>query len=303
MKFTRILKHVVVKPGRRVRMHDFDPAWVPTPELGALEGDALKDKAQNILQENRQKLAHAQEMLWASDSHSVLIILQAMDAAGKDGTIAHVMSGVNPQGCRVQSFKEPSTEELDHTFLWRIMKATPERGQIVIFNRSHYEDVLVVKVHPEYLNAARLPSPGPARGREFWRDRYEDINAMERHLVRNGTLILKFFLNVSRAEQKKRFLARIDDPAKNWKFALADVRERALWDNYMEAYEAALTHTSTEWAPWHIIPADNKWVTRAMVSLIVAESIERLGAKYPMLSEPERKILAGARKILISEKD
>lgn len=293
MKADKVIKRLRIKPGQKVRLKDFDPAWIPTDEMAALKDESVKDRAREILEENRKRLSHAQEVLWASDTYSVLVVLQAMDAAGKDGTIRHVMSGVNPQGCRVQSFKEPSSEELDHTFLWRAMKATPERGQIMIFNRSHYEDVLVVRVHPELLESGRVPTK--LRGKKLWSERFEDINAMERHLARNGTLILKFFLNVSKDEQRKRFLDRIDDPSKHWKFSLGDVRERGLWPRYMKAYEEALTHTSTEWAPWHVIPADNKWVTRALVSMVMAEAIEGLGVTYPAVSEAQVRELKKAR--------
>src|SRR4051794_14355295 len=226
-------------------------------ELGK---DALKERARQVLDQNLEDLAEAQELLYADDRYSVLIVLQAMDAAGKDGTIKHVMSGVNPQGCQVFSFKKPSAEELDHNFLWRYMRCLPERGRIGIFNRSYYEDVLVVKVHPELLDGQKLP-PGK-RGKSFWEARYEDINAFERHLVRNGTVILKFFLHVSKKEQKRRFLERLERPEKQWKFTAADLAERGYWSKYMEAYEDALSATSTRWAPWYIIPADHKWATR-----------------------------------------
>jgi PPK2 family polyphosphate:nucleotide phosphotransferase len=227
------------------------------------------------------------------------MILQAIDAAGKDGTIKHVMSGINPQGCQVFSFKKPSAEELNHNFLWRYMKALPERGRIGIFNRSYFEDVLVVKVHPEILELGKLP-PGK-RGKSFWHDRYEDINAFERHLVRNGTIVLKFFLNVSQKEQKKRLLERLDNPAKNWKFSAADLAERAYWDQYMEAYESAINATSTEWAPWHIIPADHKWGTRTLVAGILAHAIRRLDLKFPEVSDEQKQALLVARKKLEQE--
>ena len=216
-----------VPAGKTVRLKDYNPGWAQTEEMEELGKDALKERARQILDQNLADLAQAQELLYADDRYSVLIVLQAMDAAGKDGTIKHVMSGVNPQGCQVFSFKKPSAEELDHNFLWRYMRCLPERGRIGIFNRSYYEDVLVVKVHPELLAAQRLP--GAMHGKKFWQRRYQDINAFERHLVRNGTVILKFFLNVSKEEQKRRFLERLDRPEKNWKFSSADLAERAHW--------------------------------------------------------------------------
>jgi PPK2 family polyphosphate:nucleotide phosphotransferase len=227
------------------------------------------------------------------------MILQALDAAGKDGTIKHVMSGVNPQGCQVFSFKKPSAEELSHNFLWRCTRCLPERGRIGIFNRSYYEDVLVVKVHPELLEYQRLP-PGK-RGKSFWKERYDDINAFERHLVRNGTIILKFFLNVSRQEQKRRFLERLDRPEKHWKFSASDLAERAFWDQYMEAYEEALRSTSTAWAPWYVVPADHKWATRTVVADILSAAICALDLKYPEVTEQQRQALAEARKRLENE--
>ena len=224
-------------------------------------------------------------------------MLQASDAAGKDGTIKHVMSGVNPQGCQVFAFKKPSSEELDHNFLWRYMKALPERGRIGIFNRSYYEDVLVVRVHPEFLG--RLP--GKDRGKDFWQDRYDDINSFERHLTRNGTLILKFFLNVSKKEQRKRFLARLDRPEKNWKFSFGDLEERKYWSEYRDVFEQMVQNTSTKWAPWWVIPADNKWVTRALVASIVTRSINKLGVTVPDVSDKDRQRLAAAKTQLLAE--
>ncbi len=235
--------------------------------------------------------AKAQERLYASDTHSVLIVLQASDAAGKDGTIKHVMSGVNPQGCQIYAFKKPSSEELDHNFLWRYMKALPERGRIGIFNRSYYEDVLVVRVHPELLG--RLP--GADRGEKFWQGRYDDINAFERHLARNGTLVLKFLLNVSKKVQRERFLERLDRPEKHWKFSVSDLEERKYWSEYQIAFEQMIQHTSTKQAPWWVIPADNKWVTRTLVAGIITRSIERLGLTFPKVSDKDRKRLEAAR--------
>ena len=236
-----------IPPRKRIRLRDYDTGWAQTKEMKALGKDVIKSRAKAILEKNLEDLAEAQERLWADDRYAVLVVLQAMDAAGKDGTIKHVMSGVNPQGCQVFSFKTPSAEELDHNFLWRYMKCLPERGRIGIFNRSYYEDVLVVKVHPELFSPQKLP-PGK-RDKGFWDGRYEDINAFERHLVRNGTVILKFFLHVSKQEQKRRFLERLENDEKHWKFSAADLAERASWDRYMAAYEDALSATSTDWAP------------------------------------------------------
>jgi len=294
-----LLEQIRVKPGSEVNLKDFDPGWAQTKDLKELGKDAVKERATEVLERNRTELAEAQDLLYASDSHAVLIVLQAMDAAGKDGTIKHVMSGVNPQGCQVFSFKKPSDEELDHNFLWRYMKALPERGRIGIFNRSYYEDVLVVRVHPELLVTQKLPDG--KRGKSFWNDRYDDINAFERHLVRNGTLVLKFFLNVSKKEQKRRFLDRLDDPDKHWKFSVSDMAERGYWKDYMRAYEHALTATSTEAAPWYVVPADQKWVTRAVVADIIATSIKDLDLKYPEVTEQKKQALAVARESLAGE--
>jgi PPK2 family polyphosphate:nucleotide phosphotransferase len=287
-----------VPPGKGVRLKDYDPDWIPE-HLTDLDRDELKERAREFLEQNRAELAEAQDLLYANDVYSVLIVLQAMDAAGKDGTIKHVMSGVNPQGCQVFSFKVPSSEELDHNFLWRYMRALPERGRIGIFNRSYYEDVLVVRVHPELLERQKLP-PGK-RGEGFWRKRFEDINAFERHLVRNGTLILKFFLNVSKKEQKKRFLERLQNPEKHWKFSLSDLAERGHWDDYQRAYEDAFEATSTDWAPWWIVPADHKWAARAMVAHVITETIQDLKLEHPALSDQQRQALAEARRKLEQE--
>jgi PPK2 family polyphosphate:nucleotide phosphotransferase len=281
-----------VKPGTNVRLKDHDPAWSGTKDMKELGKAEIKDIAKEILKRNIDELAEAQELLYAGDTYSLLVIVQAMDAAGKDGLIEHVMSGVNPQGCQVFSFKRPSEEELDHNFLWRCSKALPERGRIGIFNRSYYEEVLIVRVHPELLERQRLP-PGK-RNEKFWRKRYDDINAFEHHLVRNGTVVLKFFLNVSKGEQKKRFLERLDNPEKNWKFSEADCAERKYWKEYMKAYEALLTATTTKWAPWYILPADHKPVTRALAADIIASAIRNLKLKPPAVSPERRKALEKA---------
>ena len=289
-----------VEPGTRVNLKRHDPGWAGGSEFKALRQDELKARAVESLDKNIADMAKAQELLYATDCYSVLIVFQAMDAAGKDGTIKHVMSGVNPQGCQVFSFKRPSDEELDHNFLWRYTKALPERGRIGIFNRSYYEDVLVVRVHPEILESQKLPEG--KRGRKFWDERFDDINAFERHLTRNGTLILKFFLHLSKKEQKRRFEARLDDPDKHWKFSYADMKERAFWDDYQAAFTDVLQQTSTPWAPWWVIPADHKFVTRALVSGITTHAIRRLNLKWPVVSAEQKRLLARAKRELASGK-
>lgn len=277
-----------VKPNRRVRLRDYDPAWT---------GDGTgKNEAAEQMARNLKRLEEAQELLWATNRYAVLVVLQAMDAAGKDGLIKHVMSGVNPQGCEVVSFKQPSSEELDHDFLWRCSRNLPERGKIGIFNRSYYEEVLVVRVHPELVEQEHLATT--KHGAALWKERYDDINHFEKHLTRNGTVVLKFFLNVSKQEQKKRILARLDDPNKNWKFSEADLAERVHWPEYMEAYEDAINATSTEHAPWYIIPADHKWVARLMVSQILTDTIRGLPLKLPQPTKQQRAALAKAKKLL-----
>jgi len=278
------------------RLKDHDPAWAGDPDVPK---DRRKKFAEEALTQNVSDLAKAQDRLYASDSWSLLVIFQAMDAAGKDGTIKHVMSGVNPQGCQVFSFKHPSAEELDHNFLWRYTKALPERGRIGIFNRSYYEEVLVVRVHPDLVHAERIP--GSKVDDDFWADRFEDINALERHLSRNGTRILKFFLNLSKKEQRKRFLKRLDDPSKNWKFSMADLSERGRWDDYMAAYEEAIRATSTKWAPWHVIPADHKWVARSIVAHTIARALEDLGLEFPKVDPDQMQALRTAKKQLEDE--
>ena len=295
-KVTRLFR---VPPGKEVRLSKYDPAWQGTTEMRSLGKHELKERAKRTLERSVGELADAQELLWASDRYAVLVVFQALDAAGKDGTIKHVMSGVNPQGCRVTSFKQPSTEELDHDFLWRAAKALPERGSIGIFNRSYYEEVLVVRVHPEFLERQKLPSP--EAGRKLWKERYDDINAFERHLVRSGTRIVKFFLHVSKDEQKKRFLARLDDPHKQWKFSTADLTERSHWDEYTAAYEEMLSATSTEWAPWYVIPADHKFITRTLVAGILTRTIQDLDLAFPEVPPSQKKVLESARMALVSE--
>ena len=289
-----------VSDGHKFRLKDHNPHWKQTEEFEDFGKDAVKERAKEVLDQNLLDLAEAQNLLYADHRYAVLIVLQAMDAAGKDGTIKHVMSGVNPQGCQVFSFKKPSAEELDHNFLWRYMKSLPERGRIGIFNRSYYEDVLVVKVHPELIGR-QLPREKDKIGKKFWDDRYEDINAFERHLVRNGTVILKFFLNVSKEEQKARFMERLDRPEKHWKFSTSDLAERGYWDDYMKAYEDAISSTSSEAAPWYVVPADYKWVTRAVVADIVTTTIRGLDLHYPEVTTEQKKLLAEARKKLDAE--
>ena len=294
----RLLKEFLVEPGSEVNLKDYVTDWTKTEEAQELGKDAIKERAAEILEESRKQLDAAQELLYASDTHSVLIILQAMDAAGKDGTIRHVMSGVNPQGCQVFSFKKPSTEELDHNFLWRYMKSLPERGRIGIFNRSYYEDVLVVKVHPEWLGPGQPADPD----KKFWEKRYEDINNFEKHLTRNGTLILKFFLHVSKGEQKKRFLERLTNPEKHWKFSEADMEEREHWKAYQKSFEEALTATSTKRAPWWVIPADRKYVARAIVADVITTAIQDLDLKYPEVTDDKMARITAAREKLEKNK-
>jgi PPK2 family polyphosphate:nucleotide phosphotransferase len=288
-----------VPTAEKVRLKDYNPGWSQTEEIKEFGKEALKERAREILDQNLADLSDAQELLYADNRYAVLIVLQAMDAAGKDGTIKHVMSGINPQGCQVYSFKKPSAEELEHDFLWRYARCLPERGRIGIFNRSYYEDVLVVKVHPELLEGQRLP--GKHSGKKFWRHRYDDINAFEEHLSRNGTVILKFFLNISKDEQKQRFLERLSRPEKNWKFSAADLAERGHWDEYMRAYEECLSATSTKWAHWHVIPADHKWVTRTVIADIITTKIQSLDLHYPEVTVEQRKLMDAARQQLSGE--
>ncbi|MDX1970329.1 MAG: polyphosphate kinase 2 family protein [Planctomycetaceae bacterium] len=294
-----ILNRFRVEPGRKCKLKDHDPGWEGNEDIPEADRRITAGK---ILEESVAQVAEAQQLLYAADSWSILVILQAMDAAGKDGTIKHVMSGVNPQGVTVTSFKHPSAIELDHNFLWRCTAALPERGHIGIFNRSYYEEVLIVKVHPEFVKAQRIPAADPDR-KKFWKGRYDDINAFERHLVRNGTRILKIFLNVSKQEQRERFLARLNDPAKHWKFSSSDLHERAYWDDYQKAFGEMLTETSTKWAPWYVVPADSKWVSRAVVAKLLAREITSLDLQYPQLDDDQRAALAAARAELEAEGD
>jgi PPK2 family polyphosphate:nucleotide phosphotransferase len=277
-----------VRPGRPVNLRRYNPE--DTRPFGS------KQKAAGQLEHDIARLVTLQTKLYAQDRWAVLLIFQAMDAAGKDSAIKHVMSGLNPQGTQVFSFKRPSDEELDHDYLWRTTRALPERGRIGIFNRSYYEEVLVVRVHPEILARQKLPASLVTR--RVWTERYEDINAFERFLSRNGTVIRKFFLHVSKEEQRRRFLARLDDPLKNWKFEAADLAERELWDDYMKAYEQALSKTSTNHAPWFIVPADHKWFTRLAIARLVVEALESLDPAFPKPSRAQREALAEARKRL-----
>jgi PPK2 family polyphosphate:nucleotide phosphotransferase len=293
-----IIERCRVPAGKSISLADYDPAWAGDNKIPKAQ---RKQFAEELLTQDVSTLTQAQELLYASDTWSVLIIFQALDAAGKDGTIKHVMSGVNPQGVQVYSFKHPSSEELDHNFLWRCMKALPERGRIGIFNRSYYEDVLIVKVHPELLAAQRIPDS--LEHKDIWKERYEDINAFERHLSRNGTRILKFFLNVSYEEQRERFLKRLNDPAKHWKFSAGDLAERAYWRDYQRAYEEALSRTSTDHAPWYVIPADHKWVTRAIVANIIVDAIHKLKLEYPQIDDKQRAQIDLARKQLEAEEE
>ncbi|MCB1007897.1 MAG: polyphosphate kinase 2 family protein [Acidobacteria bacterium] len=282
-----------VEKGSRFRLASCDAG-----DTGRM-GDEGKPRAKKALAEGIEALAALQERLYAQDRWSVLLVFQAMDAAGKDGTIEHVMSGVNPQGCQVFSFKAPSSEELDHDFLWRCSKSLPERGRIGIFNRSYYEEVLVVRVHPEILANQKLPKPLVGEG--IWDERLEDIRAYERYLARNGVLILKFFLNVSHEEQKKRFLERIDNPEKNWKFSASDAAERRHWKKYMKAYEQAIRATATPEAPWYVVPADNKWYMRLVVAAAVIEALDRLDLHFPEVGAEKLADLATAREALLAE--
>ena len=291
----RIQKYVDpfrITKAKGFRLKDFDPG-----DTRGLKLD--KGEAAELLQRGTEWLAEEQNMLYAQDSWSLLLVFQAMDAAGKDGTIKHVMSGVNPQGCQVFSFKQPSREDLDHDFMWRYVKCLPERGRIGIFNRSYYEEVLVVRVHPEILRRQRLPPRSV--GKRIWDERLADIAHFEDYLKRQGTILLKFFLHVSREEQKRRFMERLDKPRKHWKFSSADIRERGFWGDYMHAFEEAIRATAAPHAPWFIVPADNKWFTRLVVAAAIVEAVENLDLSYPKIDAAKKKELAKARAALARE--
>jgi len=284
----KFVKKYRIDQGNRFRLKDHDP--------GDTQGIKSKEGATRVLKEGVEHLAKLQDKLYADDKWALLLIFQAMDAAGKDGAIKHVMSGVNPQGCQVFSFKSPSAQELDHDYLWRSSKCLPERGRIGIFNRSYYEEVLVVRVHPEFLESQHLPDKLITK--KIWENRYEEIRNLEAYLSRQGTVIRKFFLNVSKKEQKKRFLARLEEPEKHWKFSDADIRERGFWDDYMQAYEEMIRETSTKESPWYVIPADNKWFTRVAVAAAIIDTLEDLKLSYPTVSDEKKKEIAEARKLL-----
>lgn len=291
-EFVNILapETMIVSPGSKIKLRDYNSTY---------NGKFKKNQAGEFLAAGIEQLTQFQDMLYAQNIYALLIIFQAMDAAGKDSTIKHVMSGINPQGCQVFSFKRPSAEELDHDYLWRSFRALPERGRIGIFNRSYYEEVLIVRVHPELLDQQHLPPA--AKGKPIWKQRFEEINHFEKYLVNNGIHVLKFFLHVSKAEQKKRFLERINRPEKNWKFSINDVRERAYWDDYMKAYEEAITHTSTDWAPWHIIPADRKWFMRLAVAYFIEDKMLSLDLAYPKVGSEHLQRLQAAKAMLEKE--
>jgi len=297
MKLSDLLEHCRISSGKKFKLKDHDPSWAGDKDVAK---DERKSLAEKLLSEDTAQLAEAQDVLYAADTWSILVVLQAMDAAGKDGIIKHVMSGVNPQGCQVYSFKQPSAEELDHNFLWRCTVRLPERGKIGIFNRSYYEEVLVVKVHPEFLASQRIPDSKVDK--DFWQARYEYINNFEKHLSRNGTKIVKFFLNISKEEQRKRFLARIDTPDKHWKISPSDIAEREHWDKYMEAFDECIANTSSDDAPWYVIPSNHKWVSRALVANILVDTIRGLKLKYPEVTDTKLKAIEAARRELEKEK-
>lgn len=295
-ELSKYLKSLQVKPGKKISLEkDF---------LTDLKKKMFtKEEGEKLLNKGIKELSLLQDKLYAHNEYSVLIVLQAMDAAGKDGAVKHVMTGLNPQGVRVCSFKVPSVGELDHDFFWRHYKELPARGQIGIFNRSHYENVLVSKVHPEIVLKEKLPGINSVKDVDdkFWQKRYKQINRFEKNLTENGTIILKFFLHVSKNEQKKRFIERIDDPSKNWKFSLADTKERQHWDEYQKAYEEMLLNTSTDYAPWFVVPADDKWFTRLCLSEIIYGEFEKLDLKYPVINPEQKKELLAAKQVLLKE--
>jgi len=292
MKTGKLAQKFRIDDGKKFRLKDVDPAdtahW------------KSKEHADEALAEGISRTAELQDKLYAQDNWALLLIFQAMDAAGKDGAVKHVMSGVNPQGCQVYSFKAPSDVELQHDFLWRTTRDLPERGHIGIFNRSYYEEVLIVRVHPEILKGEKTPPS--LVGKDIWEERFEDIRSFERHMARNGTVIRKFFLHLSKKEQKKRFLARLDEPEKNWKFSAADIRERKYWDDYQDAYEDMIRNTASEDAPWYVVPADNKWFTRLVVSTVLVDTLESLKLSYPKVDPAKRKELEAAKKELLARK-
>ncbi len=287
-KLTAFSEKYCIKKGAKFRLKDIDPG-----DIGKFKPE---DKAPGHLADSIKVMSAMQEKLYAQDRWSLLLIFQAMDAAGKDGTIKHVMSGINPQGCEVHSFKAPSSEDLDHDFLWRSSRALPERGRIGIFNRSYYEEVLVVRIHKEILAAEKLPDKLVSK--QIWKERFEDIRAYEQHLARNGTVVRKFFLHVSKKEQKKRFLARLDEPSKNWKFSAGDLKERTHWDDYQNAYEEMIQETATAEAPWYVVPADNKWYTHLIVASAIVEALDSLDLRFPVVTDEQRTALQEARKAL-----
>ena len=292
-RINKLMDRLIATPGKKISLKDYDPGWTGN----------IKDKSEaaKLLEDGVKQLAEQQDKLYAQDTYSLLMVFQAMDAAGKDGTIRHVMSGVNPQGCQVFSFKSPSAEERDHDYLWRTTKALPERGRIGIHNRSYYEEVLVARVHPEILASQQLPADRKKDG--VWKRRFEQIRNFEQYLVDNGIVVLKFYLNVSKKEQKRRFIERIDLDDKNWKFSMNDAKERVFWKDYMHAYEEAFTYTSTKHAPWYIIPADNKWFMRLAVAAITYQTLEDLDLKYPVLTKEKKQELLEAKKVLLAERD
>ncbi|MGA2923712.1 MAG: polyphosphate kinase 2 family protein [Candidatus Sulfotelmatobacter sp.] len=291
MKISKLAKSYRINDGKHFQLKDYDPA-----DTGHWRS---VDQAKEQLQKDIARMEDLQDKLYAQDRWAVLLIFQAMDAAGKDGTIKHVMSGVNPEGCQVTSFKTPSDTELQHDFLWRTNEHLPERGHIGIFNRSYYEEVLVVRVHPPLIENQKVPPSLVTK--DIWKERFEDIHCFEQHMTRNGTVIRKFFLHLSKKEQKKRFLARLDDPDKNWKFSEADIRERDYWDDYQDAYEDMIRHTTSQHAPWYVVPADNKWFTHLVVAAAIVETLEDLNLSYPEVDAQKRKEVQAARKLLLKK--
>jgi PPK2 family polyphosphate:nucleotide phosphotransferase len=296
----KVIGELVVRPGTAARLAARSTSGTDLDRFGPTERASAKEIAERDLEEFKRELGPTQELLYASDTWAVLVVIQGLDAAGKDGTIKHVMSGVNPQGCKVAAFAEPSVTELRHDYLWRCVPSLPERGRIGIFNRSYYEDVLVVRVHPELLEARRLP-PSRASGHLLWEERFEDINGFERHLVRNGTRVVKLFLHLSKEEQRRRLLKRINDPEKQWKFSMADLADRPFFDAYQYAYEEMITETSTPWAPWYVVPGDHKPAMRALVGGIIVDVIDGLDLRIPPVDEEQAAVLEKARRALEGE--